>query len=513
VLKQPGMYIKRRRNKSGSYSIQIVEKCRGKKRLLKTIGSGRCESRLKELEQEARDYISASNCQIAFDFTLEEEDARIETYFNSGNVPVVKAKGPEIILGRIFDRIGFSKIKEELFKALVLARLTYPVSKLKTTEYLLTHHQKEVSIDSIYRFLDRFHTKYKARVEELAFEHSKFVLGGEVRVVFYDMTTLYFESEDEDDLRKIGFSKDGKFQHPQIMLGLLVGENGYPICYDIYEGNTFEGHTLIPAIESAQKRFNIAKPIVIADSGMLSHKNLDKLVNDKYLFIIGARIKSESVKLREEILEKTKNIKDGQSVEIGKGSFRLIVNYSEKRAKKDASNRKAGIKRLTQRITAGRLTKNSINVRGYNKFLKLESEVKVSLDEAKVEEDSLWDGLKGYITNSGLSSQNVISNYNHLWKIERAFRISKTDLRIRPIYHRKKDRIEAHICIAFAAYAVFKELERQILIKKINLSPQKVIEAAKGIYEVQFRLPKSRKKITMFNKLSNNQKLILENLK
>ena len=290
--------------------------------------------------------------------------------------------------------------------------------------------------------------------------------------MFYDMITLYFETESEDDLRKIGFSKDGKFQHPQIMLGLLVGPDGYPVSYDIFEGNTFEGKTLLPMLQRAQKRFGFDKPTVIADSGLLSMENIELLYQQGYQFILGARIKNESVAMQGRILDAARKLNDKDAMVLEKaGGLRLIVDYSAKRAAKDASNRDKGVKRLLARVSSGRLTKKSLNNRGYNKFLTLKGEVEISVDLNKVAEDRRWDGLKGYLTNCLLPPETVIGNYRQLWKIERAFRISKTDLRIRPIYHRKRARIEAHICIAFVAYTVFKELERRLNALPPSCSP------------------------------------------
>jgi transposase len=366
-------------------------------------------------------------------------------------------------------------------------------------------------VGSIHRFLDRFHQIHKSKVEWIAFEHSRKVLGGQIAVVFYDMTTLYFEAEDEDDLRKIGFSKDGKFQNPQIMLGLLVGENGYPIAYDIYEGNTFEGHTLIPVLECACTKFGLKKPIIVADSGLLSKSNIEELKALGYVFIVGARIKNESIAIKKEILTRATRIKHGDSFALDvSDTHKLIIGYSDAGAKKDAANRDRGIVRLQRRIKTGRLTKKALVNQGYNKFLKVESDVQVSIDQDKIIEDTKWDGLKGYVTNPSLPLNQVIANYNHLWAIERAFRISKTDLRIRPIFHRKKDRIKAHVCIAFVAYSVFKELERRLHLAGLGTSAQRAIELSKTIFEITLSLPDSHGEITTFSRLTDEQRILLE---
>jgi len=274
-----------------------------------------------------------------------------------------------------------------------------------------------VSSDKIYRFLDELQSEYKEKVEKIAFEHTKKILKGNIAVVFYDMTTLYFETEDEDDLRKIGFSKDGKFQNPQIMLGLLVGENGYPIGYDIFKGNTFEGHTLLPILEQIQKKYNLEKPIVAADAGLLSKDNLKKLAKKKYKYIIGARIKNETSGIKENILKEAKEIKNGDSFTLKKSDkTRLIVTYSDKRARKDEYNREKGLRKLKIRVGIGKLTKQSINNRGYNKFLTLEGSIKVQIDGDKIKEDEKWDGLKGYFTNTRFSPKRIVENYAHLWQ-------------------------------------------------------------------------------------------------
>jgi len=356
----------------------------------------------------------------------------------------------------------------------------------------------------VYRFLDKLNSKLKDRIEQITFKHTKKILGGNISVVFYDMTTLYFEASDEDDLRRTGFSKDGKHSNPQIFLGLLVGLGGYVIGYDIFEGNTYEGHTLIPFLEKISTKFNLQKPVVVADSGLLSKDNIEALELGNYQYIIGARIKNESKLVKEKILE-TK-LKDRQIKRIKKSeSSQIIISYSDKRAKKDAHNREQGLKRLEKRISSGKLTKSNINNRGYNKYLKLQGEISIEIDYEKYKKDSKWDGLKGYITNSKLSNKQIIENYSHLWHIEKAFRMSKTDLRIRPIYQRLYHRIEAHICISFIAYAVYKELERILYKEKSKLSLEKSKELTHNMYEITYTLPESKHAKSKLLKMDDEQ--------
>jgi transposase len=332
-------------------------------------------------------------------------------------------------------------------------------------------------------------------------------LRGRIGVVFYDMTTLYFEASEEDDFRITGYSKDGKPQQPQIVIGMLVGNNGYPIGYEIFEGNTSETKTLIPVLESFQKKFELDKPIVIADAALLSQKNIDALISEGYQYILGGRLKNESDAIKTRILEL--NIREGYPVEMQHPNGRLIITYSDKRAYNDKENRTKGLKRLEKKINSGKLSKKHINNRGYNKYLKLTGDITITIDYEKFSADDVWDGLKGYITNTTLTKNHVIGNYQQLWQIEKAFRISKTDLRIRPVYHRIKQRIEAHLCICFSAYAVYKELERILAKNNIAMSPEKAINEIKEIRQLRYVLPKSGHVKTKLLKLTASQSQLM----
>lgn len=441
------MFIREKKNKSGSISIQVISKSRGRYKVIKSLGSATTRQEIDKLILLAKQEIEVlSKPGKLF---ISETDKAIEEAFALLQNSNVQTIGPELIFGKIFDHIGFNTINQELFRHLVISRLAFPLSKLKTIEYIYRYQGVSLNIDTVYRFLDKLNNKLKDQVEQIAYAHTLKVLNGQISVVFYDMTTLYFEASDEDDLRKTGFSKDGKHQNPQIFIGLLVGLGGYAIGYDIYEGNIYEGHTLIPFLEKTSEKFNLERPVVIADAGLLSKDNIKALEENGYEYILGARLKNESEKIKTQILQTAFN--NGTTVSLNRNeNTRLIINYSNSRATKDAYNRKRGLTRLEKRIKSGRLTKANINNKGYNKYLKLEGDVNIKIDYSKYENDQKWDGLKGYITNTKLSDKEVMENYKNLWHIEKAFRMSKTDLRIRPIYHRLRDRIEAHICFFYS---------------------------------------------------------------
>lgn len=502
------MFTRKKRNKSGSISVQIIDKKNGYK-VIQTIGSSKDISEIERFCLQAKQIIHSPEPGQQMLFTIKsKEEMVVENFVENLANTQVRTIGPELIFGTLFDRIGFNSIEEELFRHITVARLVYPVSKIKTMDYLYRYRGIVVSVDAIYRFMDKISSKYKEVVGTIAYEYTRQRLGT-ITVVFYDMTTLYFESDDEDDLRKIGYSKDGQFQKPQIMLGLLVGEEGLPIGYDIYEGNTFEGHTLLPTLQGIQSKYGFNKPIVVADAALLSNQNIENLTQAGYRFILGARIKNENNEIRIKILNQAQGIKDGDSFVLKKrDGTRLIVTYSDKRAKKDAHNRKKGIRKLQRSIRSGRLTKQSINNRGYNKFLTIRGEATVSIDEEKIRADKHWDGLKGYITNTQLPAQKVVENYIHLWQIEKAFRISKTDLKVRPIYHYQKRRIEAHICIAFVAYTIYKELEHLLKQHGSSMSPRRAAELSHTMYELEYTLPGSNEKKRQLLKMNDEQQLL-----
>src|SRR3989344_4710466 len=485
------MFVRKKRNRSGSVSVHIVEKKNGRYRIVHVVGCSSNEKEITCLYEEAHHMIPRIMNQRSLGF-MTEPDRIISNFFQGIGKLDIRVIGPELILGPVFDRIGFNSIQSELFRDIVIARLAYPTSKLKTVDYLERYKGIHIDISKLYRFMDELHRSYKNQAEDIAYRHTKNVLGESISVVFYDMTTLYFEAEDEDDLRKIGFSKDGKFQSPQIMLGLLVGEGGYPIGYDIFEGNTFEGHTLVKTLNAIATKYTLGKPVVVADAAMLSKQNVEALKENGYTFIVGGRIKNETDKVKNEILKLSCDKKDGMSFEVTRDDgTRLIVTYSDKRARKDKHNRAKGVEKLKKKVASGKLTKTHIPNRGYNKFLTLTGDVKVAIDDTKIANDARWDGLKGYVTNTKLPCEKIVEHYGHLWQIEKAFRVSKSDLRVRPIFHRKRRRIEAHLCIAFVAYSVWKELE--LLLKKqgVDMTPTRAADLTHTMYAIEYPLPES----------------------
>ena len=483
------MYVRKKPNRSGSTSVVVVDKSKGKTRYLKTIGISSDEKEITELYRQGKKWIVAQ-CGVCDMFALHEqqrEEKQVTDYLLS-NIENILLNGTQLILNQVFKLVGFDAIEDDILKHLVVARLCQPSSKAGTVDYLKSYFDEDVELHKIYRYLDRLHNTQQEKIQQISVEHTRKILGGKIGLVFYDVTTLYFETDNSDELRERGFSKDGKHAQPQVILGLLVSSGGYPLSYSLFNGSQYEGRTMIPIVEDFVQRFNLGDFVVVADSGLMNKTNIQLLESAGYKYIIGAKIKNESEEVKQWILSLDKV--DGCFNELGKlPKSRLIVGYSKSRAKKDKYNREKGIKRLKTAYKSGTLTKENINKRGYNKFLDISDNVQVSINQEKISDDEKWDGLKGYLTNTNLSASEVYEQYNELWVIERAYRVTKGTLEMRPMFHFTPKRIEAHVCICFVAYKVYKELERILKLNGINLSVDKVLNIAKTITTLKIKLP------------------------
>lgn len=512
-----GLRVRKKKNQSGSISVQIVDRTNRGYKVVETLGCSDDETEIDKLHQKAILRINDLS-QNLFSKSLDETSEKLllkkllSKLTTQDFIPI----GDELIFGKIFNNIGCNNLfnnvksirkqedKNFLFKSLVISRLLYPGSKLELINYLSYFKNIDITSDKIYRFLDTlYQDEIKSRIETCVFEHTKKVMNGEIIVTFYDVTTLYFESESEDDLRRVGFSKEGKIARPQIQLGLFTTLEGYPLSFEVYEGNKYEGHTLIDVLKKFQDRFQLdKKPIVVADRGMLNNDNIAYLENNNYKYILAYKIKNISNDLKEEIKNLTfiddnvtHNIEfkkvipfadendKKQTIHVNQ---RLVLSYSTQRAKKDRYNRNKAVQRLENKIKSSKtITKKDLKLSYYAKYIDLDdnnSKITFNINNQKIIEDEKLDGIKGFVTNDfTLTANEIIEHYNNQYEVERAFRISKTDLKIRPIYHRLETRIKAHILISFVSYAIYKEFERKLKINdvKFNFSQKllrKIIE-------------------------------------
>ena len=523
------MFVEKKQNKSGSTTVRVMEKVHGKRKCVKVMGCSSEADEILQMVRRGRRWIEEHQQGLHL-FEPDDDATAYDKVLAGLRQSQIRLVGPELIYGTLFDRIGYNRVKtpnNNLFRALVVTRLYHPGSKLKTAEYMERFMHKSYSVDTIYRFLDELCVRGKTaeqvreaedesigvkwQVEQVSFEHTRAIMGGQVTVAFYDTSTLYFESQ-EDDVRVPGYSKDGKSESPQVVLGLLVGTGGNPIGYELHKGNQYEGSTLLPIVKKLEKRFGLSHPMIVADAGLLSSANIDQLEAEKYEYIIGARIRSMSKADKDTVLGL--GLKDGQAESVTIKGKRHVISMSDSRAKKDAKDREKGIRRLEKRFASGKITKASVNNRGYNKFLTLDGETKITIDRSKIAADSLLDGLKGYVTNSKISDGEVIESYRNLHFIERAFRMNKTDLAVRPIYHRLFNRIEAHVCICFTAYTILLELERTLKRtedkkdKKDEITIYRAKFLAESLYELEYVNPYNGKKMSVMLRTDHDDEVM-----
>ncbi len=393
------------------------------------------------------------------------------------------------VFGRIYSQLGFDSLLWEedqmwhsILKACVLARLGHPVSKSKTSRTLEKDYGVEIPTHKIYRMMDRL-AKKEDEAKGFVAQSTLDLFDQKVDILFFDVTTLYFESIEADELRAFGFSKDCKFKEVQVVLALVATTDGLPITYELFPGNTYEGKTLLPMIENLQKKFHVENVVLAADRAMFNEANLTLLESKGVKYVVAAKLRSMSQKMKDSILNHALFAPvtvEGESHWAGDLEWnhrRLIVSYSASRAHKDAADRQRLIDRLLKKVKGEKIPlKDLISNRGTSKFLKTDGGT-AEIDMAKIAKDQQWDGLHGIVTNMAHEkAEYLLARYRGLWQIEEAFRVNKHDLRMRPIFHWTKPRIRSHISICFLAFAIAKQTLHRLKIKNVRLSFEQLRE-------------------------------------
>jgi len=441
--------IRKVKTHSGSTAIQVGS-YQGKNFILaKHIGSAKEATRVEELIILAEEYIRSHSPQLSFNFNPQSS----EVLFKRG----IKVRQSILqegydYLSSIYADLGLNQLSNPYLKHFAMIRLLEPASKIKSITLLDKYFGIHYSKGTAFRELEKL-VSLKEVVIKKAIGYAKKNLHFDFSLVFYDVTTLYYESfkqdEEETGLRKNGFSKDNKLNQPQILIGLVVNRDGFPLYYDIFQGNTFEGKTIIPVILDIKKKYQINSFTVIADAGMLSHENLSGLNELGISYVVGSRTGKLTLKEIQHIASSL-NRANHKIVRVGE----IIYEYSSKRAAKDKSdNDKKYQKAMYLMSHPGQVFKRSA-------LLTASGKKAFRLNETLVEKHRLLEGIKGYQTNiTRIPEKLLIDRYHDLWKVEQAFRITKSDLEARPIYHRKRQSIEFHILIVFVALCMGKIIE------------------------------------------------------
>jgi transposase len=443
---------------SGKHAVQVVSKHYGKVTVHKHIGSFSTNEEKTLLFSQAEAFIHQGQTNL-FETLSAFRPTDIAV---SENRPLFVYQ----MLSAIYDKLGLNSFPDTLIKDLIVARVYQPASKLETSDILSDLFGRKYAIKTVYRHLKKGLEKgIKESFQKSLIRFVKKDLGDTLKLVFYDVTTLYFESIVKTELKEFGFSKDHKSQETQVVVGLVVNSLGFPLYFDVFSGKTFEGNTFVPIVKNIQKLVGQEELIVVADAAMISIDNIQKLENEHIGFIVGARLSNLPASIINLIFTQLKK-QDGEMITTTYRDQRLICQYSAKRAAKDKSDRAKQIERVKNAMTSpSRITSRY-------RFMKAEKD-KYSLNTAVIEKTEKLEGIKGYLTNTTLSEQTIIDRYHDLWRVEKAFRITKTDLEARPIFHRLDETIKAHLVIVFAGLAITRYLEL-----KTNLSIKQLLKIA-----------------------------------
>jgi hypothetical protein len=501
-------YVRKVRTASGAVAVQVARKDRGQVVIVAHVGSAHTDAELGILLDQARQIVTGR--QEAFDIEVAVRPARVEDvpdWRTSTLLPVPPApKGLPVssgrtaatssrllydLLGAVYDWLGFDVVADPVFRDLVIARIVEPTSKLDSLRVLTDLGAELVSYKTIDRRVRKIHASvHRGAIAEKCFAYASDC--GGLSLLLYDVTTLYFEAESEDDLRKVGYSKERRVD-PQIVVGLLVDRTGFPLEIGCFEGNTAETTTIVPIITSFLKRHNlVGTPLVVAaDAGMLSGTNLKALDELELSFIVGSRVTKAPGDLESHFHWNGDVFTDGHLIdtvtprhgntkvnntalraepvwdpESHPGAWRAIWSYSAKRARRDQKTLAAQEARARAIVDGSKKTKAA-------RFVKVRGDDRV-VDEASLARAQSLVGLKGYVTNvpvAVMPATEVVAKYHDLWHVEKSFRMSKTDLDARPMFNRVRDAIEAHLTIVFAALAVSHAIQ-----SRTGLSVGKVVK-------------------------------------
>ena len=493
-------HIRTTKTASGSTAVQVVSYVKRKVKVAKHIGSGRTEQEIQTRRKMAQIWVKRNEKQkILFD-KPDQANQELIMLLSKCEYKGFRYQFIYEILTKLIDRFEFTSLGNQLLRDLVIIRIIEPASKLRSLEllgeYFGLNHRRQTFYESLPAFI-----KLKGKVEELAVKQAEKELAFDFTLVFYDVTTLYFETFTPDELRKTGFSKDNKSQQPQIVIGLVVSKEGFPVAYEIFPGNKFEGHTLIPIIKRFKKKQKINTLTVVADAAMISLDNIKALRKHWLNYIVGARMGNISLKNLRYVSD-ILNRQDKASLRIPTKYGELVADFSLKRYRKDKREMEKQIEKAKELLRNSQAVKRA-------KFLKNRDKNRYELNKELIDKTKLLLGIKGYYTNLDLlvSDSTVIDHYHNLWRVEQSFRVAKDDLETRPIFHFKEEPIKVHILICFMALAVSKYLEI-----KTARSLQQVIKTLKQVTDAQLWNTLTDQEIVMRSKIPEEVKDILKKL-
>jgi len=424
-------------------------------------------------------------------------------------------EGIHEVAGQLYDDLGFTDILSRghkgTLKDMVLMRLSHPTSKRASCHLLEEHFGKSVSVERVYRMMDQLEHEIP-KMQKLVRQASLRLLKDKVDILLFDVTTLYFESVDVDDLRNFGYSKDQKYHCVQVVLALATTGDGLPIGYELFEGNFAEVGTLQKCLVSWKEQgLEVGSICLAGDSAMFSKGNLTLMEEMGISYVVAAPLRKLSKEVKAAILD-AKDYRAGLvengliwAKEVPYEAKRLIVSYSTARARKDVSDRQRLLDKLSKKLGTKKKLKGLVSNRGYVKYIAEDGQAVCHINKEKIKQEEQWDGMHGIVTNAPQTEDALalLHRYRRLWVIEESFRINKHTLKMRPIYHFKDWRIKSHIAICYMAFALMRHLEYRIKIAQTKLSAQEILNALNSVQASilihkktgdRYRLPSSLKR-------------------
>ena len=490
-------------------AVQLVESVRsGKKvsqRIVRHIGVARSDAQLEKLMELGEVVKADVQCERQPSLLAPEELSEMAIKARRAGA----RKGPPVAIeetrevgrvvtgiheayGAVYRQLGFdgllpagrNRSARKALRHMVMARIANPGSKRGTARRLEAELGVSIPVQRIHRMMDRLDGEAIESMKSLAAEAARKLLPERPSVVFFDCTTLHFESVEEDGLREFGFSKSGRHGRTQVLLALMVTSDGLPVSFEVFPGSEYEGKSLIPSLERMRRRERAEQAIHVADRGMFGEENLKDMEERGLQYIVGARLKSLPKALKERVLDPgsyrpTGGSGDSLSAEFEHGGRRIVVGWSRARARKDAADRRKAVDKLTEKLRRSASPAQALSRRGHGRFVKVEGKAKLSVDRKKIEEAARWDGLKGIAANvPGMGHPELLARYRELWRVEESFRITKHDLRVRPVFHWKPERVKAHIAIAYMAFACVRHLAYRVALQqRERMSPERIRQA------------------------------------
>jgi len=431
-------FIRKVKTASGAIAVQIAYKQKGRIVKIDHIGSAHNAEELKMLLALARKRMQANQLEL-FQETKPSLRVSIKRSYSGLLWKVLQDE---------YRKLGFDRLGDEIFEALCIARIVEPTSKLDSLRVLADLGVDPINRNKLYRCLVKAASQdYRRQISQACFEH---VQAGGLTLVLYDVTSLYFEIQEEDEYRKPGLSKERRLE-PQIIIGLLVDRNGFPLGLQSFEGNKAETRTILPVIEAFQAQQGLSKVTVVADAAMLSSSNLEALASAGYTYIVGSRLYKVPYDIAE--YQKSAEMVDQQIMVEQKDGYRVIYQYRAKRAALDLRNIEKQVAKA-RKVLSGQIPAKRM------KFLSVTARSK-KLNQKLIDKTRTLAGIKGYVTNLDIPDDQVIAYYHQLFQVEATFRMAKSDLRARPIYHQNREAIEAHLTIVLTALAISRTIERK----------------------------------------------------